>query len=50
MEKVTLTVEKLNGIYTVNGKKLSEMNAVEQKFLNDFFIEFRRKDNQILIK
>lgn len=50
LNKVTMIVEKTNGRYTVNGKSLSEMNQIEQKFLNDFFQEVRQKESLILNK
>lgn len=43
MEKVTLEITKVNGKYTVNGKVLIELNPVEKKFLNDFFVQFKIK-------
>jgi hypothetical protein len=46
-----LRIELIDGRWTVNGKKLSEMSEQEARFLNEFFQELRQgKDSQLLTK
>lgn len=49
METTSMHIKKHNGKWTINGKNLSEMNALERKFLEDFFREVKIKDGQILM-
>lgn len=43
-----LKVQKTNGFFTVNGKRINEMNSIERKFLEDFFQEMKAKESQFL--
>lgn len=41
-----VTIEKINGKWTVNNKTLSEMSIQEIGMLNAFFKEFKNNINQ----
>lgn len=46
MEKTTMTVELLNGKYTVNGKEMKDMNSIELQFFFNFYRNFKEVEKE----
>lgn len=43
-----LTIELENGRYLVNGKRIHELNDMERRFLNEFFLKAKLTSNKTL--